>query len=281
MVVNGQGNRTGFQSVINDLKSRIQSWDCLLIHTNNHGWYDGNGGFLSAYGGVFYANDFAADLAKLPKIRTLLVVMEQCASGSFSQPIMDNSPATNTVFQAAVPGNESSAGGWPFDPWAEMWISAMAGVRGDGSPLAVSPDDNLDTLISASEAYDYAFGIDNPIMSESTPSLSENVFLSRCITKLKGKEKKEWKEIKEWKEKKEWKEWYEPKQVMESKQSMEPKVAYEGPELTDPYEHFSGAFDELGKRLERLELTVNKLTPFIQTEQRPDLKPKARDKSEK
>ena len=278
MNVNGQGNRAGFQNVINILKSRIQPWDCLLIHTNNHGWYDGGGGFLSTYGvGNFYASDFAADLATLPKFKNLLVVMEQCASGSFGSPIMSNSPATNTVFQAAVPGDESSAGGWPFDPWAEKWISAMAGVRGDGSALTVSPDDNLDTLISSWEAYDYAFSIDNPVMSESSSGLAHKVFLSRCRTTIKRiKEWKEFKEPKEWKEfkePKEWKEFKEPKEVFEPKQLMEPKQVYEVPGFQVPYEQL-GEFDEIEERLERMEQIVNKLTPFIGTDERPDLKPK-------
>jgi hypothetical protein len=68
-------------------------------------------------------------------------------------------------------------------PWAEMWISAMAGVRGDGSPLAVSPDDNLDTLISAWESYDYALSIDNPVMAESVHGVVKGqMFLCRCRT---------------------------------------------------------------------------------------------------
>jgi hypothetical protein len=48
----------------------------------------------------------------------------------------------------------------------------------------------------------------------------------------------------------------------------------------DPYEQFSEAFDELGERLERLELVVNKLTQFIPKEQRSDLKQKAKVKCE-
>jgi len=291
MVVNGQGNRAGFQSVINDLILRIRPWDCLLIHTNNHGWYDATGGYLSAYGSPpddkFYASDFAADLATLPQFKTLLVVMEQCASGSFAQPIMNNSPATSTVFQAAVPGDESSAGGWPFDPWAEMWISAMAGVRGDGSPLAISPDDNLDTRISAWEAYDFALSIDNPVMSESSSGLSHNVYLCRCRTTIKPikewkelKEHKEWKEIKEPKEYLEPKQVWEPKQVMEPKQAIEPKQALEGPELPGLYEQYRSQYAELDDRMERLEEAVNKLTPFIRSEERPEVKPKSGRKGE-
>jgi hypothetical protein len=236
--------------------------------------------------------------------------MEQCASGSFAQPIMNNSPASHTVFQAAVPGDESSAGGWPFDPWAEMWISAMAGVRGDGSALPVSPDDDLDTLISAWEAYDYSIAIDNPVMSESSVNLSQKVFISRCITTIKilkeWKEPKEWKEVKEWKEpkdlkevkeRKEPKEYLEPKEVfepkqisepkevqepkqikeqkefMEPKRVSEPKSTYEGPDIPILSERIQIAYDEITERVDRLEETVKKLKPFITDEKRPDVKP--------
>jgi len=267
MVVNGEGNRGGFQNVVNTLKTKMNSKDCLLIHTNNHGWYDGSGGFLSAYGpGVYYASDFAADLAGLPSFRNLLVVMEQCASGSFATPVINNSPATNTVFQAAVPGDESSAGGWPFDPWAELWISAMAGVRGDGSALAVSPDDNLDNLISSWEAYDYALSVDNPVYQESSTNISENVFLSQCGYGIKlYKEHKEFKEFKEPKEFKEFKEYYEPKQIFE------PKQIYEGLAIK-PEDLVKWSDEEIISRLDRLEKSLEKLKPFITNEERPDLK---------
>ena len=280
MVVNGQATRTAFQQVINDLTLQMHSHDCLFIHTNNHGWYDGNGSFMSAYDGVYYATDFAADLALLPHFRTLLVVMEQCASGGFATPVLNQSPATNTVFQAAVPGDETSAGGWPFDPWAEMWISAMAGVRGDGSALALSPDADLNSLISSREAYDFAIAIDNPVISESSANLSKKVYLCRCQTTLKRlKEWKEWKEWKELKEYKEPKEWHEPKVVFEPKLAYEPKAGmepkpYEGPEVELPIEDLRASHAELEERVQRLEEAARKLQPFVPKEQRPEVKPK-------
>ncbi|MEN8225806.1 MAG: C13 family peptidase [Bacteroidota bacterium] len=304
MVVNGRGDRAAFQSVMTTLQSRIQSHDCLFIHTNNHGWYDGSGGFVSAYGSPnkYYASDFAADLATLPAFKNLLVVMEQCASGSFAVPILGSTPATNTVFQAAVPGNESSWGGWPFDPWAELWISAMAGVRGDGSALAVSPDDNLDSLISSWEAYDYALSEDNPVISESSSNISESVFLSRCRSSVKHlkeikepkefkeikepKEIKEFKEPKEFKEFKEPKEWFEPKivfepkQISDPKQLMEPKQYYEGPGWK-PDDIIRWPHEELLGRIERLEGIVGELKPFIRKEERPEIKMKPKRKPKK
>ena len=261
--------------------------DCLLVHTNNHGWYDSSGGFLSAYGPNYYASDFAADLAVLPTFKNLLVVMEQCASGSFAAPIMSNTPAKNTVFQAAVPGDESSAGGWPFDPWAEMWISAMAGVRGNGTPLAVSPDDDLNTMISAWEAYDYCLSIDSPVISESSAGLANNLYLCRCQTTFKPmkehkefKEFKEHKEFKEFKEPKEFKEFKEPKEFKEFKEPKEylEHKKYEGPEIPWTEERYRDPFAEMDERMERIEQAVDKLTPFIISDERPQLKPKAKGK---
>lgn len=249
MHVNAEGNRTGFQDVISELAPKITKYDCVLLHTNNHGGWNNatNEGFMSGWGGAYYANDFANDLAQLPNFRTLLAFMEPCHAGAFNQPIMNNSPASRTVVQAAVPWDENSAGGWFFDPWAEMWISAMAGVRGDGSALATSPDDNLDNKISAFEAFDYAIAIDNPVMDESSPDLSKNIFLSKCSTLVKHpkefkeiKEKKEIKEPKELKEKKEYKEKelkekkeFKEKEVKEKKEFKEPKELKEKKEYKE------------------------------------------------
>lgn len=182
--VNAQGTRAGFQTMIDQLAARIKPEDSVFLCTNNHGWYSQrpggppNEGLLSAYNeGPYWANDFVSDLSALPRFKTLLVVMEQCSSGSFIQPILNNSHADSTVIQTAVPAHESSAGGWFFDPWIELWISAMAGVRGDGSALAVSPDDNLDSRISAWEAYDFAIYQDNPCMQDTSTDLSRDMFL--------------------------------------------------------------------------------------------------------
>jgi hypothetical protein len=187
--------------------------------------------------------------------------MEQCASGSFASPVLNNSTATDTVFQSAVPGNISSWGGWPFDYWAELWISAMAGVHGDGSTLAVSPDDDLNSLISAAEAYDYALSADSPVMSESSPGLAANVYLCRCRTT--AKRPKEWKTVLEHKE-------------LEPKLALEPKTALEGPLHEVPFEEFREVYSEVDERMGRLEEAVGKLKPFVESEQRPDAKPKVK-----
>ncbi|HRI09880.1 MAG TPA: hypothetical protein PKW35_18785 [Nannocystaceae bacterium] len=279
MPVNHTGNRAGFQAAIADVASRIAPGDSLFIHTNNHGGWDGgrNEAFMSGWGGSYYAGDFADDLATLPRFSTLLAVMEPCHAGGFNDPIMTHSPATRTVVQAAVPWDKSSAGGWFFDPWAEMWISAMAGVRGDGSALAVSPDDNLNSRISAWEAYDYAIGIDDPVMSESSVGVSQSVYLSASTLKPL-KEIKELKEVKEVKE-------IEPKRVLDPKALREPKALQDPKRVMEPKEfdkpqdgiddpRVEVARPELEERLRRVEDSLSRLEPFIGGARRPDLNPR-------
>lgn len=193
MTVNGTGTRAGFQGVIAQLATRIKSNDLLFIHTNNHGGWDSNksDGFMSAWGGgVYYASDFANDLAALPHFRTLLMMMEPCHAGSFINPVKAKAVADRMVLQAAVPWNKSSAGGWFFDPWAEMWISAMAGVRGSGSALVTSPDDDQNERVSSFESYDFALGIDDPVMGESSAGISKQVYLATPLPKLKLRDDK-------------------------------------------------------------------------------------------
>ena len=231
--------------------------------------------------------------------------MEQCSAGSFIQPIMNNSPADNTVVQTAVPAKESSAGGWFFDPWIELWISAMAGVRGDGTALAVSADDNLDSKISAFEAYDYALGQDNPQMDETSTDYSKNVFLTSCTSWVK-KPYKVFKEYTKEFHKEQLKDYHKDhlkdgipdwekrdkdfvkEQVKEMVKDR--KEIYEGKALArDDFEKMQDIAGEhllpdpigpevirgLEGRIISLERSINKITPFIKSNLRPDIKGKA------
>jgi hypothetical protein len=295
MPVHEQGNRAGFQNIMSTLAGRMGGNDCLLVHTNNHGGWDGSRseGFMSAWGGWYYATDFAADLATLPNFRTLLVVMEPCHAGAFNSPIMLSSKASRTVVQAAVPWDEGSAGGWYFDPWAEMWISAMAGVRGDGSALVTSPDDNLDNLISAYEAFDYAIAIDNPVMDESSVDLSKDVFLHRCGIEMKllkedtdvVKPLSEVVEVKELRELIDVKRYKEEADVKPLKEEIKlPGEGVKPPKELAEEGGLPGALkaeaetgvmpaaeERLEGRLSRLEELMNKLEPFIDSQLRPDV----------
>jgi hypothetical protein len=163
MPVNGAGTKAEFDAVVDELKGRIQGDDLLLVHTNNHGWYDGNGSYMSTHSGPsHYASDFAAKLGELPQYRCLMVMCEQCASGGFIDPIIAESTAQTTSVATACGPTVSSIGGADFDPFARDWIAAMNGYSPSGGTLSPDPDDNDDGKTTAREAFDYADAVHDP-----------------------------------------------------------------------------------------------------------------------
>jgi hypothetical protein len=176
--ITGAGTRAAFESGIDSLKSKLKKDDLLLIHSNNHGGYDGTSGTanLCTYPNWdgYYANDFANKLAELPKFGKLIVMMEQCHSGGFNQPIVNKSTATATSVASACIETKNSYvsadGNW--DPFARDWIAAQAGHDAFGGTLAHNADTDGDGKIEAEEAFDYANSIklpaDSPIFSESS-----------------------------------------------------------------------------------------------------------------
>jgi hypothetical protein len=174
MVVNQPGTRAGFQAAVSAIAADIKAGDLLFIHTNNHGGgpcdhgNNASGQFdltdycmyvynaTGTYWLPYYVNDFVTDLGALPSFDALMVMMEQCRSGGFIDPIINNSPAVWTHVAAAVSANDYSQGGPNFDPFAEDWIAGIHGQYADGTALSQTVDANGDGRLSATEAFDYA-----------------------------------------------------------------------------------------------------------------------------
>jgi Peptidase C13 family len=175
--VTGQGNRSGFQAALQELKGKLKSDDTLFIHTNNHGDNSNNQSFLCAYPnwGVYWANDFCSDLGSLPAYQSLLVMMEQCNSGGFNAPVLASSTAKNTSIASAAIASQSSYaspdGNW--DSFARDWIAAQAGHDPYGASLASNPDTDGDGVIEAEEAFSYALSVQNPSDSPNYNESSE------------------------------------------------------------------------------------------------------------
>jgi hypothetical protein len=160
MPVNGPGTRQALLDAMDALKARLQPDDSLLIHTNNHG-----GGQPDLPESVIYCypawdtlnvTDFTNKLAELPQYNCLMVMMEQCFSGGFNNPILANSTAAHTSVASAADAYHTSAGGPEFDPFALEWIAAMTGHDPYGNVLAYNPDSNYNGVVSAVEAFNYA-----------------------------------------------------------------------------------------------------------------------------
>jgi hypothetical protein len=188
MTVTGAGTRAGFQAAFNAIAAVIRPEDLLFIHTNDHGAGPGDGVTdycLCTYGAAgwvaYYVNDFITDMGVLPPFENLIVMMEQCRSGGFVTPIVNNSPATWTHVAAAVKAGDYSDGGANFDPFAEDWIAAMAGHYPDGSGLLQVADTTNDGRISATEGFVYANacvqGGDTPVSSDTPAGYGAYLFL--------------------------------------------------------------------------------------------------------
>jgi hypothetical protein len=175
MPVHGQGGATALRDAIRNLRTVLQEGDFLLIHTNNHGGHDGTQSDLSCWPNwdSYDASDFASELAALPAYDALMVMMEQCHSGGFMNPVINNSTAKWTHFSAACREDKNSIGGANFDPFAYDWIAAVTGQYADGSALSQTVDTNGDGRISAMEAHAYADAVKDPYdtpVSDETPS---------------------------------------------------------------------------------------------------------------
>ena len=181
MPVFDEGSKVAFENVFDLLTTKLEKDDLLLIHTNNHGGQT----YLCCYSypvwEPYYSSDFANKLSSLPQISSLIVMMEQCHSGGFSNPIISNSPALRTHFAAACEEDKSSIGGQNFDPFAYDWIAAVTGQYADGSPLHQTADTNADNRISAKEAFEYADAVHNPYdtpnSADSPPGCGACLFL--------------------------------------------------------------------------------------------------------
>lgn len=173
MVVNGKGTKTDLEAVFDTLKNRLRSTDLLLIHTNNHGGRSTES-YLCTYDSPagYGAEDFAIKLGTLPRYRHLMVMMEQCFSGGFVDPILSHTTAAYTSVATACVSTQSSMGGADFDPFAKDWISAMAKHDPYGAALAFDPDTNHDGKICALEAFSYAKAVkvpyDTPVYNQSS-----------------------------------------------------------------------------------------------------------------
>lgn len=183
--INGKGTRAAFESAVDSLKGKLKGDDLLLVHTNNHGGWDGVAGTANLctfpnWDG-YYATDFANKVGELPKYRKLIVMMEQCHAGGFNAKILAKSTADATsVASAAIEALNSyvsADGNW--DPFARDWIAAQTGNDAFGAGLASNPDLDHDGNISAFEAYSYA---DSIALPNDSPNFNQSSAAGGAIT---------------------------------------------------------------------------------------------------
>jgi hypothetical protein len=184
MTVNASATQANLQSALTDLSNKMNDKSLLFVHTNNHG---SPSGLCVDNSGVVTPSEWGTMLAGMKKFGTLVVTMEQCYSGAFSQPTLDNSQATRTSFASAVPADKVSAGASHFDPWCLAWFEAMNGATAYGAGLAHNPDTSGNYRISVREAFNYSdaydtASIDDPQYADSPVGCGHHIYLTKAPT---------------------------------------------------------------------------------------------------
>lgn len=163
MRATGQGSRQAFRSALAALTGQLGEEDLLFINTAGHGgnYGDGRGPYLIAYPywDQYTMQEFCDDLAGLPCLDALLVLMAQCFSGGFNKAVVGASPAKRTFIAAAATERSRShatATDLNWDSFQRNWIGALARQDVNGSALRWLPAIKGRGRIDVHAAFDYA-----------------------------------------------------------------------------------------------------------------------------
>lgn len=182
MKVDASATKAHLQASLTALSNRMDSDSLLFVHTNNHG---SPSGLCIDNSSVLLPSEWGTMLSGMRQFGTLVVTLEQCYSGAFSQPTLANSKACQTSFASAVPADKVSAGATHFDPWAQVWFESVNGATVYGAGLAHDSDANSNGRISVREAFDYSdgydpVGYDDPQYADSPSGCGYNIYLTKA-----------------------------------------------------------------------------------------------------
>jgi Peptidase C13 family len=181
MRIHASATKQHLQDTLNTISGRMNQNSLLFVHTNNHG---SPSGLCVNNSSVVTPAEWGTMLAGMSPFGTLVVTMEQCFSGAFSQPTLDHSTAARTSFASAVPADKVSAGAAHFDPWAQVWFEAVNGNSAFGASLPTTADTNHNGRVSVREAFNYSdahdpASIDDPQYSDQPIGSGNHIYLSR------------------------------------------------------------------------------------------------------
>jgi hypothetical protein len=155
---------------LDELKKVLKQGDRLLLYTSGHGVIEDEVPMLlthpsstdAAGGAKLSAKDLAFRLNGLGKLDSLVVVMGQCHSGGFVDPILALSQARRTTVAAAVTEGMASTGFARFNFFERDWISGFRGARPTGEPPRTG--DGIPAVKGGSvmDAFAYANAIHDP-----------------------------------------------------------------------------------------------------------------------
>jgi hypothetical protein len=171
-----RATREQMRAVLRVLKGKMQAEDLLFIYVTGHGGNTVINGsatgesFLNtpASYSTYGASEFAADLAVLGEIpggkfRHLMVMMQQCASGGFKDPVLNCGCAEHTSFASAATSTARSykTPDLLWNQFSRNWFAAFMSSDPSGSaPVhkvdGAVPGQAADGKVGALEGFFYA-----------------------------------------------------------------------------------------------------------------------------
>lgn len=199
MKVTGAGTKDDLIHTFEKLKTQMNKNDFLFIHTNGHGVTYKTEAALGTYDfNFFYANEFTEKLQEIEQISTLMVMMQQCFSGGFSDPLLTSAVANKVHFASSCRGDKPSMGGSHFNPFSLEWITGISGYTADGRDVRDLIDAAVQDKLTANRAFSYALSNknpkDTPLFAEYPRGIGDHIYLGQD-TLRKELQKHQWQKI--------------------------------------------------------------------------------------
>ena len=155
--------KNNISKVFNQLKSKINSIDHLLIFVTGHGSEVGN---ICLWNDQLTPDELETELRKLPNVK-MDIVMGQGYSGKYSIPL---TVVDNRSIATASSASETSFGqdAFTYDPFLRAWTDAFNPKK------KATVDENSDNMVSLWEAFKYAKANDSAAASGRPSSKREH-----------------------------------------------------------------------------------------------------------
>jgi Peptidase C13 family len=181
--IDGKGKRSAFKDACTALKDKLKAEDLVFIHINGHGYVDGGEAYLlEENGGRYFAGEFCEDLKILGPHAKLLIMMQQCFSAGFIDPVID--ARINSQIKAQAVSIACASAGYSgltddelFNCFSKGWIAAHVTKDPWGNALKKKLVTDDSGFIEAWEAYGYGKKVknadDDPRVDNEPPSAQD------------------------------------------------------------------------------------------------------------
>lgn len=179
--INYSATRSNLSKVFNYLKEQVKSDEQVFVFVTGHGSRRNGESYICLWNEEeISASEFAKEIGKITFDSRKHVVLGQCYSGGFVDPLLSSCSNISVATASEEDKLSNAMSGLKYDEFLYHWISAAAGRTPDGQ--TVDADKNGYVGVSAYEMFRYAEDNDTkdekPQYSSKSESLGEEYGLS-------------------------------------------------------------------------------------------------------